>query len=302
MAKYPRIGLALGAGGARGLVHLGVIEGLKEHHIPIHLVTGSSIGAIIGAMYAATEDVDWMKQKLRAMLDSAEFRQSGIGWIRPKDDDGPPSFLDWAAQYVRNKVILNFTDNRAGIVKNDRMRKLVRFLLPVQSFSELKIPFACAATDLNSGEAVILDHGDLVEAVTASACIPGYIMPVEQDGRYLIDGAISSPIPGNLARDLGANFVIAISAAKSFLEPLVHSNIINILGRVSEITVNRLIEEQGAGWDIFLHPDTQNVHWTHFDLLDSMVSNGKFCLEQRLADIETGLKKTRSMRRRLFGL
>lgn len=300
MTKYPRIGLALGAGGARGLVHLGVIEGLKEHHIPIHLVTGSSMGALVGAMYAATEDVDWMKRKFRAMIDSEEFSQSGIGWIRPTDDDGPPSFLDWAAQYVRSKVILNFSDSRSGIVKNDRLRKLVRFLLPVQTFDELKIPFACAATDLNSGERVILDQGDLIEAVTASACIPGYIMPVERNGRHLIDGAISSPVPGNLARELGANFVIAISAAKSSLEPLAHSNIVNILGRVSEITVNRLIEEQGACWDIFLHPDTRNVHWTHFELLDSMVSNGKFCVEQRLDDITSGLKKSRSPWGRLF--
>ncbi len=285
----PRIGLALGAGGARGLAHVGVLRGLAKHHIQVDMITGSSIGALVGAMYAARQDIDWMITRFREMLDSEAFAQSGINWVKAKMPGTEPGFLQWAAEYVASKLVLNLSESRSGVVKNTRLLKLIDYLLPVKDFSELRLPFACCAVDLQTGEDVILTQGDLVQAVAASSCIPGYLMPIEVDDRLLVDGGVSRPVPGNLARQMGADFVIAVDIATQRFHPLEQNNIVSILGRTSEISATRLAQVQRNSWDFLLRPETGDTHWTEFEHLDKLVAAGEEVVEHDIRDLRRNI-------------
>ncbi len=297
--KMPKVGLALAAGGARGLAHIGVIRALQQNNIPLDVVAGSSIGAVVGAMYAATLDVDWVEDRFRQMLSSEQFADSGINWVQAKTPGDEPGFLEWATRYMHNKLVLNFSDRRTGVVKSGRLTRLVDFLLPVKTFSELQLPFACAAVDLETGQDVVLDSGDLVEAVVASASIPGYMPPVATERGLLTDGAVGQPVPGELARELGAEFVIAVDISiKEFL-PLEQANIVTILGRASEISATRLCQALAHRWDCSLSPDVENIHWTRFDLIDDLITAGEQAVGQEIETLRRNLRKAGSVRAKL---
>jgi len=174
-----KIGLALSGGAARGLAHIGVIKVLLEHKIPLDVVAGTSAGAIIGGAFAAGLTIAQMIEL------SAKIKWGLVG---------------------------RFAFSRFGILSTEPMQNYIRQNFPVKTFEETILPFACVATDLNTGEAVVMkEHGDLASAIAASCAIPGIYVPVmDQDGRQLIDGGIAEFVPVNTARLLGADLVIGV--------------------------------------------------------------------------------------------
>ena len=193
-AQRINIGLALGGGGARGLVHIGVLKSLKKQGIPIHMGAGASIGATIGAMYAATLDPDWVEKRFRQFVQSDLYKKIGLDRLVPTDQPNS-SIFQTTATHVKNQIIVNLANDRLGILKQDRLLQVLEYLIPVKTFEELKIPFSCLTLDLNSGEDIIFKTGDLVEAILASSAIPGFIPPVEKNGLLLTDGSVSCPVP-----------------------------------------------------------------------------------------------------------
>lgn len=176
----PRLGLALGSGAARGLAHIGVLKVLEEADIPIDIITGTSMGAFIGAMYAAGVPVAQMEQ---VALE-----------------------LDWLSMARLLAPVLPTSGLSDG-------KKLVAFmaeLLPVRDFKDLRLPLAITATDINTGEAVIIKQGDLLEALRASLAFPGIFSPVRFGQRFLVDGGLCNPIPTDVARNLGAERIIGV--------------------------------------------------------------------------------------------
>jgi len=208
-SKKNKIGLVLGGGGARGLGHIGVLKALKKHSIPIHMVAGTSIGAVIGAMYAATLDPHWIENKFKEFIDSEAYKRIGLHRLVPTSQPNS-SIFQTAATYMKNQIIINLANDRLGILKQERLSEIIEFLLPVKTFEELKIPFSCLAVDLNSGEDVVFNSGNLIEAIVASSAIPGYIPPIEKDGMLLTDGAVSCPVPVKTVRKMGADFRISV--------------------------------------------------------------------------------------------
>ncbi|MFC1481134.1 patatin-like phospholipase family protein [Candidatus Neomarinimicrobiota bacterium] len=275
MMQVPKVGLALGAGGARGLSHVGVIRALIRGGIPIDYITGSSIGAVVGAMYAGSMDIDWVEHRLTEMLTSEPFAQSGIDKVQVSDPDSDPGFLQWAAHRVRQKLILNFSDMRPGLVNNRRLLKLIDYLLPVKTFEELKMTFGCEATDLKSGNNICLSSGNLVEAVAASASIPGYITPMDSGSYQLVDGGVGQPIPFDAAVELGAEFIIAVDVSIDSYVPSMEQNILGVLARTNEIATTKLAEAQSKLCDFTIHPDTMNLHWTQFDRIAELIASGE---------------------------
>ncbi|MEP6925301.1 MAG: patatin-like phospholipase family protein, partial [Pyrinomonadaceae bacterium] len=174
-----KVGLALSGGAARGLAHIGVIKVLLEHQIPLDAVAGTSAGAIIGGAYAAGLTVPQMVQL------SAQIKWGLIG---------------------------RFAFSRFGLLSTEPMQNYIRQNFPVKTFEETIVPFACVATDLNTGEGVVMkERGDLAAAIAASCAIPGIYVPVlSEDKRQLIDGGIAEFVPVNTARSLGADVVIGV--------------------------------------------------------------------------------------------
>lgn len=174
-----RIGLALGSGSARGWSHIGAIRALSEAGIQVDCVAGTSIGALVGAVYAAGQ------------LDALEA---------------------WALQ-LEWKQILSFMDvvlPKSGLIDGRKIADMVRRHVHVENIEDLPIPFGTVATDLRTGQEVVLRKGDIVEAVRASISLPGILTPVEKDHAFLIDGGLVNPLPVNTARNMGADFVIAV--------------------------------------------------------------------------------------------
>ena len=175
----PRIGLALGSGSARGLAHLGVIRAIRDAGIEVDFIAGTSMGALIGAIHAAGK------------LDELEATFLTFDWKKTA------SFFD---------VVLP----KSGLLDGARVSELVRAHIHADSIEALPKPFAAVATDIVSGEEVVIRSGDVIEAVRASISVPGIFTPVRSNGRILVDGGITNPVPVSAARAMGADIVIAV--------------------------------------------------------------------------------------------
>jgi len=180
MSRQPKIGLALGSGGARGAAHTGVLKVLQAEGIPISVVAGSSIGALIGAAMAVGISVEHVEQ-------------------------------EWLATSAR-RVLRSFlpTFPRAGLSSGHELKKLLQQLLGDVHIEDLDMPYAAVACDIDTGEATVIRDGSLVDAVRASTAIPGIFHPVRLRERVLVDGGLVDPVPIHVCRDLGADFVIAV--------------------------------------------------------------------------------------------
>jgi len=176
----PRLGLALGSGAARGLAHIGVLKVLEEAEITIDIIAGTSMGAFIGAMYAAGVPIDHME---KAALE-----------------------IDWR----RMARLLDPVLPTSGLTDSKKLVSFMAELLPARDFEDLNRPLAITATDINTGEAVIIKQGDLLEALRAGLAFPGIFSPVRFGQRFLVDGGLCKPIPIDVARHLGADKVIGV--------------------------------------------------------------------------------------------
>ena len=298
-SKKNKIGLVLGGGGARGLGHIGVLKALKKHSIPIHMVAGTSIGAVIGAMYAATLDPHWIENKFKEFIDSEAYKRIGLHRLVPTSQPNS-SIFQTAATYMKNQIIINLANERLGILKQERLSEIIEFLLPVKTFEELKIPFSCLAVDLNSGEDVVFNSGNLIEAIVASSAIPGYIPPIEKDGMLLTDGAVSCPVPVKTVRKMGADFRISVDVGLNHFEPLENPNLLQVLGRAEQITSTRLGEVKSEKADITIRPDTMNVFWAEFDKIDQLIKLGAEETEKQFWQIKDNLKKKKSIHHKVI--
>ncbi|WP_435626903.1 patatin-like phospholipase family protein [Candidatus Ferrigenium straubiae] len=177
--RRPGVGLALGSGSARGLAHLGVIRAIEDAGIEVGFIAGTSMGALIGAIHAAGK------------LDELEAAFLGFDWKKTA------SFFD---------VVLP----KSGLLDGARISELVRAHIHADSIEALPLPFAAVATDIVSGEEVVIRSGDVIEAVRASISVPGIFTPVRSNGHILVDGGITNPVPVSAARAMGAGIVIAV--------------------------------------------------------------------------------------------
>lgn len=176
-AYKPKIALALGGGAARGFAHIGVIKMLESQGIVADYVVGTSAGAVVGSLYAAGHDAFAM-QKIAQQLDE--------------------------------KIFADWTLGGRGFLKGEALQDFINLHLNKRPLEKLNKPFAAVATDLNSGERVVFRTGDSGLAVRASAAVPGVFQPTQFRGKTYVDGGLSSPIPVQAARDMGADFVIAV--------------------------------------------------------------------------------------------
>ena len=284
--KKLSIGLALGGGGARGAAHIGVLQGLHDHRIVINTIGGTSIGAVIGAMYAATLDPYWVEKRFREFLDSDSYQQVGTSLLL--NDRDPDSVIGQIAKFVQNRLVIAIALNRDSIIKRSRLEKAIEFLVPVQTFEELKIPLNIYATDLQNGERVCYKSGDLINAVAQSSSIPGYFQPTDSNSQLLVDGAVSVPIPV-LEMKMIADFVIAINISRGTPEPMNKKSIIDIITRCDLITTLYLTDMMVNNADFIFKPDVLGLHWSEFDKFDVLLENGKKEAKQNIGRLEDRL-------------
>ena len=205
----PRIGLVLSGGGARGAAHIGVLKALEGMRIPVDAISGTSMGAVVGGLYASGVSVAEI-EKLMTSIDWQDAftdrpLREDLSFRRKQDDTDFPVRLPLGVKGGR--VLLP-----KGLIQGQKLQQILRSatipVAHVERFDDLPIPFRALATDLETGEAVILDHGDLTASLRASMSIPGVFAPVEVDNRLLVDGGIANNLPIEEARALGADVLI----------------------------------------------------------------------------------------------
>ena len=210
-AERPRVGLVLGGGGARGAAHIGVLRELERHRVPIDAIAGTSMGAIVGGLYAAGMSVAEL-QDVVATLDWADTMsdtppRKDLSFRRKQDDAHFPIDLELGLRGSELVVPM-------GVIQGQDLELLLRELTigvsGISDFDDLPIPFRAVASDIESGEAVILDSGDLAQAIRASMAVPGALAPVRIGDRLLVDGGLVGNLPIDVARTMGVDVVIAV--------------------------------------------------------------------------------------------
>src|SRR6202020_1003207 len=221
-SRVPAIGVALGGGFARGIAHIGVLKVLEEAGIPVRVVTGTSVGALIGAAYC-----------------------SGLS-IRE---------LEKIAHSVRFTTFARWTISRYGFATNDRMTAFLDRVLKVKTFEEFRIPLGVTATDFNTGEGVVFHSGAITDAVRASCAYPGMFLPVEVRGRYLVDGMLSHPVPTRPLREMGADRVLAIHLKGTWAASGPPRHLFDVIGQSFAIAQDAMSSQWRGAADLVVEPD-----------------------------------------------
>ncbi len=267
-----KIGIAFGGGSSHGLAHIGVIEVLEEAKIPIHFITGTSIGAIIGGYYALHKDANKLREDAKEVLASQEFKNMGFDLFG--DSELPKPFRD-IVHFMKEKYAYAKSLLKPYIIKGDKLDLALEILFGDALISETKIPFAAVSLDLIKGEDVIIKEGRIRDAVRASASIPGVFPAIEDSSKILVDGGSTSTLPTCAVKAMGADFVICSSFMKELRDPGELQTAFNVHLRVDEVVKHRLNSLNLLKADVIISPKVDEVHWSDFSKTDFLIERGR---------------------------
>lgn len=248
----PRVALVLGAGSARGLAHIGVIQVLREHHIPFDFIVGSSMGAMVGGIYAAGADI---------------------------------KMLDRMLENMDTNVFYDVHVPRLGFMSGKKIKIFLELMTKKKSFAELDLPLLTVATDLLSGERVVLEEGSVAEAIRASISIPGIFTPVQQEGMILVDGAVVDRLPIEVAQSRGADLIIAVDVTFGPGKNVSIANTMDVIMAALDIMAKQHFELVHPGADILIQPAVGSFQPGDFDKSRQIVDQGRIATEQKIDEI-----------------
>jgi len=287
LKKYPKIALALGGGGARGCAHIGVIKGLEREGIFVDMIAGTSIGAVVGAIYAKSRDSAAVEQRFLDFLKSEEFRKSGLDLFKRREP--VENFFGQVASIIKKRVVVNLAQSKTSLVGGKRLERAMQFLIPEGRLENTEIPFYAVASDILNGKQVIFESGEMRDAVTASASIPGFV-----------PGSVVCPIPVEPLRERGADIVIAVDVGQDLNEHASLENVIDVIFQTNHMTARHYNLHLLKQSDVVIRPNVGLVHWSEFKLLHYMIEEGERITQKMIPEIrETIGKKTRSWKKML---
>jgi NTE family protein len=260
-----KIGLALGGGAARGLAHIGVLEVLEKEGIPVDMIAGTSAGAAIGALYAQGKPASQIKELALK-----------IGWMQ---------FLS----------LVDLALPRSGFVEGTKIKNLLKSIIGDIDFNDLSIPLACIATDIRSGQEVVINNGSVLEGVRASISIPVIFTAVKWQDRYLVDGGLVNPVPVRTVREMGADFIIAVNVmsdmgdktppAKKAKQP----GMFHVLLQSIYITTYSMVRSSLEGADIVIEPQLTQIGYGDFHRIRDCIAQGELAAKDSVSEIKKRL-------------
>ncbi|MGD9487058.1 MAG: patatin-like phospholipase family protein [Calditrichaceae bacterium] len=285
MGRKIKIGLVLGGGGARGLAHIGILKVLQDRGIPIDIIVGTSMGAIVGATYAQTPDASFVKEKFAKFIKGDKFRSLDDNFFRQQPGYEPEDILHQVSREIKRRLIINIAAHRVSLMKAERLEIALDALVADELIENTKIPFACAALDLKSGKDIVFKSGKIRKAIQASSAIPGFLPPVEYNGYLLVDGSVSANFPIDAARELGADIVIALDVSLSTYADNGFDNVIDIIIRSNMAASRKINELTLKEADLVISPKIGNITWSAFEQIDHLIAQGIVEAEKRLPEI-----------------
>jgi len=255
--RVPAIGLALGGGFARGIAHVGVLKVLEEEGIPIRMIAGTSVGALIGAAYCSGVTI--------AELEEVAFK-------------------------VRFTTFARWTLSRYGFASNDRMVSFLTRTLKVQTFEELRIPLGVTATDFNTGEGTVFTSGSIIDPVRASCAYPGMFLPVEIRGRWLVDGMLSHPVPTRPLRVMGAERVLAVHLRGQWSKTTAPRHLLDVVGQSFAIAQDMMSPVWKSAADLVIEPDVAGFDYDDFKRAGELIRVGELAMRAALPEVRKWLE------------
>ena len=255
-SPVPAIGVALGGGFARGIAHIGVLKVLEQEGISIRVITGTSVGALIGACYC-----------------------SGLS----------PAEMEEVARNTRFTSFARWTLSRCGFASNDRMIAYLTRTLKCKTFEDLRIPLGVTATDFNTGEGTIFHSGSVIDPVRASCAYPGMFLPVEIRGRYFIDGMLSYPVPTRPAREMGADRVLAVHLKGTWANGGPPRHVFDVIGQSFAIAQDAMSSLWKGDADLVIEPDVAGYGYDDFKRADDLVRAGEVAMRAALPAVRKWL-------------
>jgi len=255
--RIPAIGVALGGGFARGIAHIGVLKVLEEEGIPIRMIAGTSVGAIMGAAYCSGLTIEELKE---------------------------------VAHKVRFNNFARWTLSRYGFATTDRMISFLARTLKVQTFEELRIPLGVVATDFNTGKGVVFTSGPIVDPVRASCAYPGMFLPVEIRGRCLVDGMLSHPIPTRPLREMGAERVLAVHLRGQWSKTSAPRHFFDVIGQSFAIAQDMTSSLWRSAADVVIEPDVAGFDYDDFKRADELIRVGELAMRRALPEVRKWLE------------
>jgi NTE family protein len=280
--KERHIGLALGGGGARGLAHIGVLKVFERENIPIHIIAGTSIGALVGAAYASGIRPEDLERRVDEYLHSRKFQMSAVRAIEESQARGELSWGRKIQSFLMNRYFLVQAMFKPGLFPSEELGEIIDHFVPDIQIEETRIPFRAVATDLVRGTQIVLSSGSLRQAVIESCAVPGAIEPVKDEDRLLSDGGIICLIPCSVVRREGADVVVAVVVDKDICTESEFTTALSIYQRVNDIMCAKLKDYELAEADIVIAPEVGDLHWSEFSQALTLVEVGERAAEEKL--------------------
>ncbi len=256
--KQKKLGLALGSGAARGFAHLGVLQAFEEKEIQIDYISGCSIGSLIGALYCCGMSV-------------AEISDLALDLV-------PWEWIDISVP-------------KTGLIQGRRLEQLIKKYTGNKRFDELEKPFAVVASDLSTGERVILDQGYVYKAVRASIAIPGIIAPLELEGKILADGGIVDPVPVDLVKEMGSEYTVGVNLG-SWIEGKKMNSIYDVIIQSIDILQNEILMLRGIEADLLISPYLKEINPVTFNQVEECIHAGRKAALEVMDELCAGLTST----------
>ncbi len=285
------LGLALGGGGARGLAHVGALKVFEREGIPIAAVSGTSMGAIIGGMYAYFGDAKTLEEFVIENAASDRMSKYGLDALAEAGDENLKPSLGAFWDFIKVRVHIVRSLNKMSFFSWDIFEEMFSIFpdVPVES---LKIPFSAVATDLLSGEEINFTKGSLRKAIMASSAVPGIFPPVKIENRLLVDGSVSDNIPIAQVKNFGVQRTIAIDVSKCVNEIQPPENIIELLFRTVDISSFRLSQTILKSADLVVRPQVRHLTWISFKKYREIISEGEKAAETSLDEVKKLIDKS----------
>ena len=291
MKKKNKLTLALGGGGARGLAHIGVLKVLERENIPIDLIVGTSMGAIVGGMYSQLRDAKTIETRALSYIDNFIQDRRWIQLFKAQKNDGKASLLEEISNYVQQKYIGFKALTQISLEPKETLYKPLTNLLVDKNIEDGRIPFAAISVDLISGDTKIFNRGPIIDAVYASAAIEGIFPPLELDGSYLADGGPVSITPVEIALQLRNQRVLAVDVYQEIQYIDSFANGLEVMLRADSLGLNRLRQIDLAQADYVISPDLDSMGWADFDRARDCIKLGELAAEVAMPVIKKLLTK-----------
>jgi NTE family protein len=247
----PRVGLAFGGGSARGIAHIGVLRAFADYGVPIDYISGASVGAIIATAYAFDFSLDALTDKAR-----------GLSWY----------------------AISSFPNLKFGLASNSAVERIMEEFIGSADIAAAHTPLAIVATDIESGEKIVFRKGKAALAVRASTALPGLFVPVEVNGRKLVDGGLAENLPVSPLREMGAEICIGVDVAHWYSEKKV-ANVLDVMSNSIDILTNHQKMVSGQMADVLIEPDLGAYSSSDFKKADELVKAGYRAAERKIPEI-----------------